>query len=68
MSLLLIGSPDADEYEEWRRHLHARLLPGEVLVLANEPHEPALVEIALAANPSAGALAGFPRRRFIQSL
>lgn len=68
MTILLIGSLDAEDYADWRRHLLAHLPAGEELVLATEPHDPAAVEVALVANPPHGSLARYPRLRFIQSL
>nr|WP_314073198.1 glyoxylate/hydroxypyruvate reductase A [uncultured Roseococcus sp.] len=68
MSILLIGSLDAEEYAEWRQHILAHLPAGEELVLAGEPHDPAAVEVALVANPPHGTLARYPRLGFVQSL
>ncbi|MDZ7858854.1 glyoxylate/hydroxypyruvate reductase A [Sphaerotilus sp.] len=59
---------DAQEWAEWRPAL-AAALPGDTLVRAGDPdHDPATVEIAIVANPPAGALQRYPRLRLVQSL
>ena len=59
---------DAQEWAEWLPAL-AAALPGDTLVRADEPdHDPATVEIAIVANPPAGALQRYPRLRLVQSL
>lgn len=59
---------DAQEWAEWLPAL-AAALPGDTLVRAGEPdHDPATVEIAIVANPPAGALQRYPRLRLVQSL
>ncbi len=63
MSILLTGRFDAGERDEWLALLRAEL-PGETFVL--EPGE--TVDIAVVANPPAGALQGLPRLALIQSL
>ncbi len=68
MSILLIGSLDAEEYADWRQQILAHLPAGEELVLAGEPHDPQAVEVALVANPPHGTLARYPNLRFVQSL
>ncbi|WP_280153167.1 glyoxylate/hydroxypyruvate reductase A [Piscinibacter sp. XHJ-5] len=63
MALLLAIDADPDERASWRALLQAEL-PDERLLDA--PTED--VDIAIVANPPAGALAGLPRLRLIQSL
>jgi glyoxylate/hydroxypyruvate reductase A len=59
---------DAQEWAAWRPAL-AAALPGKTLVRADDPdHDPTAVEIAIVANPPAGALRRYPRLRLIQSL
>lgn len=59
---------DAQEWAEWLPAL-AAALPGDTLVRAEDPgHDPAAVEIAIVANPPAGALQRYPRLRLVQSL
>lgn len=59
---------DAQEWAEWLPAL-AAALPGVRLVRAGDPgHDPAAVEIAIVANPPAGALQRYPRLRLVQSL
>ncbi len=68
MSVLLLGKLSAAEYAAWRQHLSLHLPPGETLVLANQAYDKTAVDIALVANPPAGALATLPKLRFVQSL
>lgn len=68
MSILLARTFDAAERAQWLQLLRAAL-PGETLV--TEPAdatEAAGVDIAIVANPPAGALQGLPNLRLIQSL
>lgn len=65
---MLIGEFSAEDYACWRQALVAGLPGGETLFLANEQYDPALIEIALVANPPAGSLAGLKNLRLIQSL
>jgi glyoxylate/hydroxypyruvate reductase A len=59
---------DAQEWAEWLPALTAAL-PGETLVRAEDHgHDPEAVEIAIVANPPAGALRRYPRLRLVQSL
>lgn len=59
---------DAQEWAEWLPAL-AAALPGDTLVRAGDlGHDPAEVEIAIVANPPAGALQRYPRLRLVQSL
>ncbi len=63
MSVLLACDFDAAEWAQWRPALeHA--LTAEQLVDADDGE----VEVAIVANPRAGALAGLPRLRLVQSL
>jgi glyoxylate/hydroxypyruvate reductase len=63
MSLLLIGSWDDAERDQWLALLQ-EALPGQTWRLA--PAED--VEIAIVANPPPGSLQGLPQLRLIQSL
>ncbi|MCX2863985.1 glyoxylate/hydroxypyruvate reductase A [Paucibacter sp. PLA-PC-4] len=63
MSVLLIGSWDDSEREQWLALLQ-EALPDEAWRLA--PHED--VEIAIVANPPSGSLQGLPMLGLIQSL
>jgi glyoxylate/hydroxypyruvate reductase len=59
---------DAQEWAEWLPAL-ATALPDDTLVRADDPdHDPTVVEIAIVANPPAGALQRYPRLRLVQSL
>lgn len=63
---------DTREWSEWLPALRAAL-PGARLVRWDAPdhdhaHDPAEVEIAIVANPPAGALQRYPRLRLVQSL
>lgn len=68
MSLLLLGALDAHEYANWRAHLAKHLSLAETLVSGDAPHDADAIDIALVANPPAGALARYGNLRFIQSL
>ncbi|QTN22729.1 glyoxylate/hydroxypyruvate reductase A [Rhizobacter sp. AJA081-3] len=65
MSILLAGEFDAAERAQWFDLLRAAL-PEETLV--TEPTDAAAIDIAIVANPPAGALRGLPKLRLIQSL
>jgi glyoxylate/hydroxypyruvate reductase A len=65
MSILLAGEFDAAERAQWLDLLRAAL-PEETLV--SEPVDAAAIDIAIVANPPAGALQGLPNLRLIQSL
>ncbi|MEX8495624.1 2-hydroxyacid dehydrogenase [Sphaerotilus sp.] len=59
---------DAREWAEWLPAL-ATALPGETLVRADDQnHDPEAIEVAIVANPPAGALQRYPRLRLVQSL
>lgn len=65
MSVFLTGRFDAGERDEWLALLRAEL-PGETVTQEREAAADA--DIAIVANPPAGALQGLPRLRLIQSL
>jgi glyoxylate/hydroxypyruvate reductase A len=65
---LLIGDLTEFEYGAWRERLSACLPAGERLFVAHEDYERGSIDIALVANPPAGALSQLPNLRFIQSL
>ena len=65
MSILLAGEFDAAERAQWLGLLRAAL-PDETLV--TEPTDADSIDIAIVANPPAGALQGLPKLRLIQSL
>lgn len=65
MSLYLTGRFDAGERDEWLALLRAEL-PGETLVVDRDAAAEA--DVAIVANPPAGALHGLPRLKLIQSL
>jgi glyoxylate/hydroxypyruvate reductase A len=67
MSILVAANFDAVEWRAWWPQLQAAL-PGEQLLRAGEVQDAAAVEIALVANPPAGALQGWPSLRLVQSL
>jgi glyoxylate/hydroxypyruvate reductase A len=67
MSIVLACRFDAAEWAAWRPAL-AAALPGEMLVRADAPHDPASIEAAIVANPPAGALQRYPRLGLILSL
>jgi glyoxylate/hydroxypyruvate reductase A len=69
MSIVLACRLDADEWAAWYPAL-AEALPGETLVRADPPggHDPDAVDIAIVANPPAGALRPYRRLRLVQSL
>ncbi len=65
MSVYLTGRFDTGERDEWLALLRAEL-PGETLVV--DRADAAEADIAIVANPPAGALQGLPRLKLIQSL
>jgi glyoxylate/hydroxypyruvate reductase A len=68
MSILLLGKLSEAEYAVWQQHLSLHLPADETLVLASQAYDKTAVDIALVANPPAGALATLPKLRFVQSL
>lgn len=67
MPILLAGEIDAAEHAEWVRCLRAAL-PEEQIVTDRAGVGPDDIDIAIVANPAAGALDGLRRLQFIQSL
>ena len=67
MTVLIAADFDADEWAGWTTALHAAL-PGEQLVRSLADAAPDSIDVALVANPPAGALQGLPNLRLIQSL
>ncbi len=67
MNLLLVGTFDDAERDRWREVL-AAALPQHRLVLSAEEVLRADIEVAIVANPPAGALRELPGLRLIQSL
>ena len=67
MKLLLAGRMDEAERADWVAALR-EALPGDELLLSREGVDPTAIEVALAANPPAGALDGLPGLKLIQSL
>ena len=67
MALLVAADFSADEWAQWWPLLRAAL-PGEQLVSDRHDVPAHAIDIALAANPPAGSLAGLPGLRLIQSL
>ena len=68
MNVLLCGRLDAVEYSTWLAALRAALPEARWLDEAGARARPEDVDAAVVANPPAGALAGLPRLRLIQSL
>jgi len=68
MAIFLVGEFDAQDYARWRESLTAHLPVGENLYLPGNDYDPASIDLALVANPSAGSLAGLKNLRLIQSL
>ncbi len=68
MSILLVGEFDAEEYARWRASLTSHLAGSERLYTAGDEYDPAAIDVALVANPPAGALASLKNLRLIQSL
>ena len=67
MNLLLAGSFDDAERDQWQRLL-AQAMPGHHLVAAGELFDRTRIEVAIVANPPPESLADLPRLRLIQSL
>ena len=67
MNLLLAGSFDDAERDQWRQVL-AQAMPQHHLVSAGELFDRTRIEVAIVANPPPKSLAGLPRLRLIQSL
>jgi glyoxylate/hydroxypyruvate reductase A len=67
MNLLLAGSFDDTERDQWRQLL-SQAMPKHHLVAAGELFDRTRVEVAIVANPPPESLAGLPRLRLIQSL
>jgi glyoxylate/hydroxypyruvate reductase A len=67
MNLLLAGSFDAAERDQWRALL-AQALPQHHIVVAGELFDRTRVAAAIVANPPPGSLHGLPALRLIQSL
>jgi glyoxylate/hydroxypyruvate reductase len=67
MSILLAANLDHDECTRWLALLQAAL-PAETFVTRRDAACDARIDIAVVANPPAGALQGLPRLSFIQSL
>jgi len=68
MAIFLVGEFDAQDHARWRESLTAHLPVGENLYLPGNDYDPASIDVALVANPSAGSLAGLKNLRLIQSL
>jgi glyoxylate/hydroxypyruvate reductase len=67
MNLLLAGSFDDTERDQWRQLLtHA--MPEHHLVASGELFDRTRIEVAIVANPPRESLVGLPRLRLIQSL
>lgn len=67
MAVLVAANFDAEAWARWWPALEAAL-PGERLVRNRADVPAASIDIALVANPPAGALAGLPALRLVQSL
>ncbi|MBP6778750.1 MAG: glyoxylate/hydroxypyruvate reductase A [Piscinibacter sp.] len=67
MSTLIAADFSPAEWAEWLPALRAAL-PDETLLDRREGVEAEAIDIAIVANPPAGALAGLPRLRLVQSL
>lgn len=67
MDLLLTGSLEPDEWNDWLAVL-AQALPGRRVWRGDRPHDPAAIGVALVANPAPGSLSALPHLRLIQSL
>ena len=67
MSILIATDFTADEWAEWLPAL-ALALPQETLLRERGAMAPEGIDIAIVANPPAGALAGLPNLKLIQSL
>ncbi|HEV8313192.1 MAG TPA: NAD(P)-dependent oxidoreductase, partial [Burkholderiaceae bacterium] len=67
MDILLAGSFDAAEEDQWRQLL-GEALAGHRLLQAPDATQRAGIEVAVVANPPPGSLQGLPRLKLIQSL
>ncbi|TMG98244.1 MAG: glyoxylate/hydroxypyruvate reductase A [Betaproteobacteria bacterium] len=67
MDILLAGSFDAAEEDQWRQLL-GEALAGHRLLQSPDAAQRAGIEVAVVANPPPGSLQGLPRLRLIQSL
>jgi glyoxylate/hydroxypyruvate reductase len=67
MKMLLAGRMDEAERAAWIAALRDAL-PADELLLSRDGVDPSTIDIALAANPPAGALANLPNLKLIQSL
>jgi len=67
MSILVAANFDAAEWQAWWPQLQAAL-PGEELLRAGDVRDAETVDVALVANPPAGALQALPSLRLVQSL
>ena len=67
MSILIAADFTADEWAEWLPAL-SRALPNETLLRERGSAAPESIDIAIVANPPAGALAGLPNLQLVQSL
>ncbi len=67
MSILIATDFTADEWAEWWPAL-SRALPQETLLRKRGAVAPEGIDIAIVANPPAGALIGLPKLQLIQSL
>jgi glyoxylate/hydroxypyruvate reductase A len=67
MNLLLAGSFDDAERDQWRQLL-SQALPRHHLVTPGELFDRTRIEVAIVANPPRESLVGLPRLRLIQSL
>ena len=67
MTILVAANFDAAEWHDWWPQL-AAALPGERLVRDRSECDLAAIDVALVANPPAGALQGLPSLRLVQSL
>jgi len=67
MDILLAGSFDAAEEDQWRRLL-SDALPAHRLLSVPDAAQRAGIEVAIVANPPPGSLQALPRLKLIQSL
>lgn len=67
MTILVAANFDDAEWRDWWPQL-AAALPGERLVRDRSECDLASIDVALVANPPAGALQGLPSLRLVQSL
>ncbi|MBC7956646.1 MAG: glyoxylate/hydroxypyruvate reductase A [Cytophagales bacterium] len=67
MSLLLATDFAPDTLQDWAAQLR-EALPGETVLTQRSTEHDASIDVALVANPPAGALQGLPQLKFIQSM